>query len=54
MPARSFAAPPPFTALLAFVLASLAAITAVLVASPELRDLVSTLVERLRSLLGIE
>ncbi len=38
----------------AFVLASLAAITAVLVASPELRDLVTTLVERLRSLLGIE
>ena len=28
--------------------------TAVLIASPELRDLVSTLVERLRSLLGIE
>ena len=39
---------------LAFVLAALAAITAVLIASPELRDLVSTLVERLRSLLGIE
>jgi uncharacterized membrane-anchored protein len=38
----------------AFVLASLAAVTAVLVASPELRDLVSTLVERLRSLIGIE
>jgi uncharacterized membrane-anchored protein len=39
---------------LAFVLASLAAIAAVLIASPELRDLVSTLVERLRSLVGIE
>jgi uncharacterized membrane-anchored protein len=39
---------------LAFALASLAAIAAVLIASPELRDLVSTLVERLRSLLGIE
>jgi uncharacterized membrane-anchored protein len=39
---------------LAFALASLAAIAAVLIASPELRDLVSTLVERLRSLVGIE
>jgi uncharacterized membrane-anchored protein len=39
---------------IAFVLAALAAITAVLIASPELRDLVSTLVERLRSLVGIE
>jgi uncharacterized membrane-anchored protein len=39
---------------LAFALASLAAIAAVLIASPELRDLVSTLVERLRSLIGIE
>jgi uncharacterized membrane-anchored protein len=39
---------------LAFALASLAAIAAVLIASPELRDLVSALVERLRSLLGIE
>ena len=38
----------------AFVLASLAAITAVLIASPELRDLVTTLVERLRSLVGID
>jgi len=37
-----------------FVLASLAAVTAVLIASPELRDLVTTLVERLRSLAGIE
>jgi uncharacterized membrane-anchored protein len=39
---------------LAFALASVAAIAAVLVASPELRDLVSALVERMRSLLGIE
>jgi uncharacterized membrane-anchored protein len=39
---------------IAFVLAALAALTAVLIASPELRDLVGTLVERLRSLLGIE
>jgi uncharacterized membrane-anchored protein len=39
---------------LAFALASLAAIAAVLIASPELRDLISTLVERLRSLVGIE
>jgi uncharacterized membrane-anchored protein len=39
---------------LAFALASLAAIAAVLIASPELRDLVSALVERLRSLVGIE
>jgi uncharacterized membrane-anchored protein len=38
----------------AFAFASLAAIAAVLIASPELRDLVSTLVERLRSLVGIE
>ena len=39
---------------IAFALAALAAIAAVLIASPELRDLVSTLVERLRSLIGIE
>ena len=39
---------------LAFTLASVAVIAAVLIASPELRDLVSTLVERLRSLLGLE
>jgi uncharacterized membrane-anchored protein len=39
---------------IAFTLAALAAISAVLIASPELRDLVSTLVERLRSLIGIE
>jgi uncharacterized membrane-anchored protein len=39
---------------IAFALASLAAIAAVLIASPELRDLVSALVERMRSLLGIE
>ena len=39
---------------IAFVLAALAALTAVLIASPELRDLVGTLVERLRSLVGIE
>jgi uncharacterized membrane-anchored protein len=39
---------------LAFAFASLAAIAAVLIASPELRDLVSALVERLRSLVGIE
>jgi hypothetical protein len=39
---------------LAFVLAALAAVTAVLIASPELRDLFTTLVERLRSLVGIE
>ena len=38
----------------AFALASIAVIAAVLIASPELRDLVSTLVERLRSLVGIE
>src|SRR5207342_2106787 len=39
---------------LAFTLASIAVVAAVLIASPELRDLVSTLVERLRSLVGIE
>jgi uncharacterized membrane-anchored protein len=39
---------------IAFVLAAIAAVTAVLIASPELRDLVTTLVERLRSLVGIE
>jgi uncharacterized membrane-anchored protein len=39
---------------LAFTLASVAVLAAVLIASPELRDLVSTLVERLRSLLGLE
>jgi uncharacterized membrane-anchored protein len=39
---------------IAFVLAALAALTAVLIASPELRDLVTTLAERLRSLVGIE
>jgi uncharacterized membrane-anchored protein len=39
---------------LAFTLASVAVVAAVLIASPELRDLVSTLVERLRSLVGLE
>jgi uncharacterized membrane-anchored protein len=39
---------------LAFTLASVAVLAAVLIASPELRDLVSTLVARLRSLLGLE
>ena len=39
---------------IAFALAAVAAVSAVLIASPELRDLVSTLVERLRSLLGLE
>jgi hypothetical protein len=39
---------------LAFALAALAAVSAVLVASPELRDLLSTLIERVRVLLGLE
>ena len=40
--------------LLTFALASVAAVAAVLIASPELRDLVSQVVERLRSLVGLE
>jgi hypothetical protein len=39
---------------LAFALAAVAAVAAVLVASPELRRLVSLVVTRLRSLIGIE
>jgi hypothetical protein len=39
---------------LAFALAAVAAVAAVLIASPELRDLLSTLIERVRSLLGLE
>ena len=39
---------------LTFTLASVAAVAAVLIASPELRDLISQVVERLRSLVGLE
>ena len=39
---------------LMFTLAAVAAIAAVLIASPELRDLFSELIERLRSLVGVE
>ena len=38
----------------AFALAAVAAVAAVLIASPELRDLFSAVAERLRSLLGVE
>jgi uncharacterized membrane-anchored protein len=39
---------------LMFALAAVAAVAAVLIASPELRDLFSELIERLRSLVGVE
>jgi uncharacterized membrane-anchored protein len=39
---------------LTFALASVAAVAAVLIASPELRDLLSQVIERLRSLVGLE
>jgi hypothetical protein len=39
---------------LMFALASVAAVAAVLIASPELRDLLWQVIERLRSLVGLE
>ena len=39
---------------LTFALASVAAVAAVLIASPELRDLLWQVIERLRSLVGLE
>ena len=43
-----------FGMVLTFALASVAAVAAVLIASPELRDLLWQVIERLRSLVGLE